>query len=317
MNTSQANVTVVLPAYNVEKYIDDALTSLLEQTLPPRQIIVVDDGSTDATAERVRRFQDDHDIQLITQSNAGPGPARNAGALLATSDYLYFLDADDRLDRDFLKKIEKSIEDYHNPDLIAFSGNPFVEEGFVPPVAFDYRRAVTLKNVDGVFAMKKLLQQDAFYSQISLHLIRKEHWFQSELRFPAGFHEDEDVLVPLFASAQTALVLDDVFFYRRVRRESVMTMAKTVSHVYGRERNVRYALQALHRTPGSDEQLRRLLRSRCEMFAKLYIELANETGTRLKFLLLIRVAYRRRSRSFNKKLRKQFLKSIQSLYLSA
>ncbi|MBY0396297.1 MAG: glycosyltransferase family 2 protein, partial [Thermoleophilia bacterium] len=89
-------VSLVIPAYNAERFIAGTLESALRQELQAREIIVVDDGSTDATAPLVEAFAP-RGVRLIRQSNAGPGAARNAGIAAATSSHVMFLDADDLL----------------------------------------------------------------------------------------------------------------------------------------------------------------------------------------------------------------------------
>lgn len=86
-------VSVVIPAYNVEKYIKRAIDSVLHQTRAVDEIIVVDDGSTDRTVSLVREYGER--ISLFSQTNAGPSAARNFGISKSSGDYLAFLDADD------------------------------------------------------------------------------------------------------------------------------------------------------------------------------------------------------------------------------
>ena len=86
-------VSVVMPAYNAERHIGEALQSVLAQTYTPVEIVVVDDGSRDATAETVRRFGPR--VRFTAQTNAGAGAARNRGLAMACGRYIAFLDADD------------------------------------------------------------------------------------------------------------------------------------------------------------------------------------------------------------------------------
>src|SRR5712692_4545848 len=86
-------VSVVIPAYNAGDYIVETLGSALAQTYAHREIIVIDDGSTDDTHRRVEPYL--RQIRYIRQENAGEGGARNTGLRAATGDYLAFLDADD------------------------------------------------------------------------------------------------------------------------------------------------------------------------------------------------------------------------------
>lgn len=91
------SVAAVIPAYNVAAFICDTLDSVARQERLPEQIVVVDDGSTDDTAQRVRDWSRDRGIavELLVQENRGPGAARNAGILRAEADLIAFLDADD------------------------------------------------------------------------------------------------------------------------------------------------------------------------------------------------------------------------------
>jgi glycosyltransferase involved in cell wall biosynthesis len=86
-------VTITIPAYNAGPYIAETLDSVLRQTHPHREIIVVDDGSTDDTPHRLEPYR--AAIRYIRQPNLGVGAARNAGLRVASGDYIAFLDADD------------------------------------------------------------------------------------------------------------------------------------------------------------------------------------------------------------------------------
>lgn len=92
-NTTDHSVSVIIPTYNAALYVTASIESALNQTYKPIEVIVVDDGSTDDTVERVRAFGDQ--VTLYQQKNAGAAAARNQGAKLATGKWLAFLDADD------------------------------------------------------------------------------------------------------------------------------------------------------------------------------------------------------------------------------
>ena len=90
-----SSISVIIPAYNAEKFIGEAIESVLNQTRPAKEIIVVDDASTDRTAEIARSFGERVKV-LVNEVNSGPGHSRNAGVAASTGDYLAFLDADDK-----------------------------------------------------------------------------------------------------------------------------------------------------------------------------------------------------------------------------
>jgi glycosyltransferase involved in cell wall biosynthesis len=93
-------VSVIIPAYNAEKFIGDSIRSVLNQTWFNLEVIIVNDGSTDHTADAVQQFLSDKRVRLINQPNAGCSAAKNTGLAAATGDYIQYLDADDILSAD-------------------------------------------------------------------------------------------------------------------------------------------------------------------------------------------------------------------------
>lgn len=112
-------VTVITPAYNVEKYIGEAIDSVLRQTFTNFEYLVVDDGSTDRTADEARvRAATDCRLQLLPGEHGGAAVARNVGIARALGEYIAFLDGDDRWHRDFLEKQLALIQSV-GPDVAA------------------------------------------------------------------------------------------------------------------------------------------------------------------------------------------------------
>ena len=90
-----SKVSVVVPVYNVEKYLDRCVTSIVGQTLKEIEIILVDDGSSDNSLEKCNGFADGKRVIAIHQDNQGVSVARNKGLQHATGEYVVFVDADD------------------------------------------------------------------------------------------------------------------------------------------------------------------------------------------------------------------------------
>jgi len=106
--TANVRVSVVVPVYNMEEYLDRCLLSVVDQTYSNLEIILIDDGSTDGSAVMCREWErKDNRIVYIWQENAGLGGARNSGIKAASSDYITFLDADDWFEPTFVEKIIK------------------------------------------------------------------------------------------------------------------------------------------------------------------------------------------------------------------
>ncbi|MCD6434036.1 MAG: glycosyltransferase family 2 protein, partial [Candidatus Diapherotrites archaeon] len=107
------DISIVVPAYNAEKTIADCINSLLKQTKKAKEIIVVDDASSDNTAEIVKKIAKRHkEVKLISlKENSGPARARNIGARKAKGEIIVFVDADCVAKENFLEEITKQIEE--------------------------------------------------------------------------------------------------------------------------------------------------------------------------------------------------------------
>ena len=110
-------VSVVMPAYNVELYVEEAVRSILNQTFCDFEFIIVDDGSTDRTPEILRSFTDPRIRLLFNEKNEGNYPARNRGCRLARGKYIAVMDADDVALPERLEKQVRFMEG--NPDVLA------------------------------------------------------------------------------------------------------------------------------------------------------------------------------------------------------
>lgn len=130
---SELRFSVVIPLYNKEREVGDAVRSALAQTLPPVEILVVDDGSTDEGAAIVRAIAAEAPcVRLIEQANAGVCVARNRAAAEAQGEYLAFLDADDVWRPGFLAEIAALIRDYPGCGLYCTAFDIRSHEGEFP-----------------------------------------------------------------------------------------------------------------------------------------------------------------------------------------
>jgi len=123
-------VSVIIPIYNVEKYIATTVQSVLEQTHQNFEIMIVDDASSDRSVEICHQFADPR-IQILRQENRGPSGALNTGIRQATGDYIAFLDGDDLW---LPQKLEKHVAHLENsPDVgVSFSPSSFIDEAGQP-----------------------------------------------------------------------------------------------------------------------------------------------------------------------------------------
>ena len=118
MSQEKITVSIIIPAYNAETWIRRSIESVLRQDYPDKEIVVVDDGSTDSTAVAVNAYKDQ--VRYIRQENKGPGAARNAGASHARGEYLMFLDADDEYLPGIVKKMVEGFDAFPDADAGMF-----------------------------------------------------------------------------------------------------------------------------------------------------------------------------------------------------
>ena len=106
MENNNVKVSVIIPVYNAYDYLRPAIDSILDQTLTELEVICIDDGSTDNSLEILKEYQErDPRVRIVTETNAGPGIARNNGIKRARGEYLAFLDADDFYEPTFLEEL--------------------------------------------------------------------------------------------------------------------------------------------------------------------------------------------------------------------
>jgi glycosyltransferase involved in cell wall biosynthesis len=115
----EQRVDIVVPLYNKEDWIAGTLDSILAQTHESWGLTVVDDGSSDRSVDIVRQYLVDERIRLVSQANAGPGPARNHGASLGDATFLAFPDADDRWLPDFLEVTLDALQEHSHCPMVA------------------------------------------------------------------------------------------------------------------------------------------------------------------------------------------------------
>lgn len=214
-------LSIIVAAYNVEKYIDRCLTTLLCQSLDAYEVIVIDDGSTDGTPGILEAYAKDHPsiIKLIRQDNAGLSAARNAGIQAARGKYLGFVDADDFVDPDMYLSMVSACES--SSADICVCGIATVAEGrksstsislpfpesFGSSVQVDPRVLLAAKS----YAWNKVYLRELFASDLSM-------------RFPVGrYYEDSHLVYRLMHRANRIVSDPRKYYYYRVQREGAIT----------------------------------------------------------------------------------------------
>ena len=124
----EVTVSVIVPVYNGEKYIDTCMKCLLAQTYSNIEIILVNDGSKDKSGEICDRYaRENENVKVVHKSNGGLSSARNAGIEASTGEFLYFYDVDDEITPELVKD-NVELAQKHNADIVLFCFWYYVEE---------------------------------------------------------------------------------------------------------------------------------------------------------------------------------------------
>ena len=187
-------ITVIIPAYNGEKYIAQCIENMLCQTHKDLEIIVVNDGSTDRTAEIAARYTA---VKLINQKNQGLSVARNSGIDAATGDYIHFMDVDDLINRNYYERMVDAITGIGSVDMV-FGG---FANGIHPELSLSFADRLLLTMLED-----KIAFTNAGISGYAVrYLIRRGFVEENGLRFEPG-RLIEDVPFTLEALARSGAV---------------------------------------------------------------------------------------------------------------
>ena len=215
-------ISVIIPAYNVERYLEECLNHIINQTFTDIEIICINDGSSDNSANILNEFgKKDNRIRIISQKNHGLGATRNKGIELAKGDYIYFMDGDDYLELTALEELLEISKKY-NLDFAMFMISNFKDETKEPITDEYYTMPYLKKHVgDNVFKYEDV-------SDIALMLavnacgsfFKRE--FINDLRFPEGLlFEDNVFFTKALFKAERILFYDKFLYNRRVRNDSL------------------------------------------------------------------------------------------------
>lgn len=266
-------VSIVVPVYNVEAYLKQCVDSLLAQTIDSKEIILVDDGSTDSSGKLCDAYGDKNAcVRVIHKKNGGLGSARNAGAELVTGEYLYFIDSDDWLEEDALETLYTSAK-RDDLDLILFGARCVfddpAEEKKQANIRYD-RRADLNTVRSGLDSLERAMAAEDYQTSVCLRLYRTAYYRGQGFRFDETIiHEDEDVGFLSYLLAPRVKIVGDCFYMRRIRSGSIMekrTYLKSTKGYYRAWDRVRaYAA-------GAQGRSRELCCRRCAVYTCICLE---------------------------------------------
>lgn len=217
-------VSVVVPIYNVERYLEECVHSILKQTYHNLEIILVDDGSTDESGKICDALGKlDSRIQVIHKQNGGLSAARNTGIEAATGSYLVFIDSDDYIENQYVEKLYRSLEE-NRSDIAVCGYNRVSEDG---KILF---RAESMDEPELAVekAMKYILDGEKINS-CAWNKIYKNNLFH-RIRYPEGQnYEDVATTYKVFLEAKRVSLIPDCLYFYRQREGSIVSDLKDYS----------------------------------------------------------------------------------------
>ncbi|MFQ9440680.1 MAG: glycosyltransferase [Acutalibacteraceae bacterium] len=211
-------ITVLMPVYNVSKFLPKCLQTLMDQTFRDFRLIAVNDGSTDNCLEILRDFESRyHNITVIDQPNRGMSMARNAALALADSKYVCFVDSDDYLAPTFLQELYQAIT-IHDADIACcYYYYHFVESDSLYKYPF---------RTSGVFnkeeALKKLLKDVQIQSLAWNKIYKRSLFVDHGITFPSMAFEDMATTHRLFSHAEKVVVINRALYYYNQQSASTL-----------------------------------------------------------------------------------------------
>lgn len=212
----EEKVSVIVPIYNVEKYLRRCIDSILNQTYKNLEIILVNDGSTDNCREICEEYTTiDNRIKVINKENKGIADTRNVGVNAVTGNYIAFVDSDDYIDKDMIRDLYYILKKYDSD--ISICEYELLDEGVIPKKKGN-GKIIEYNKID---ALKELIKNKHITSHCWNKLYKKELW--NNVEFPIGKRfEDLAVMYLVFEKINKAVYMDDVKYYYIRRNNSIM-----------------------------------------------------------------------------------------------
>lgn len=270
-------ISIIIPVYNVEQYLDKCIQSIVQQTYKNLEIILVDDGSPDNCPKMCDVWEKkDNRITVIHKENGGLSDARNKGLDIAKGEYFYFCDSDDYISEETIESLyEKSI---------ATEADITVGNYAIVTNDYEFPQHFPRITVDKDNAFEMLLQ----YSQMSIawnKLYRRDLW--NDFRFPYGkVHEDDFTGYLLIDKCSKIACIEDVTYYYFQNEESITKSKFKIQNLDGIE--ARILMVKFFISKEKYELACRSLYITIPFFAKgyIYLDLAQEKNKNKMYVLL-------------------------------
>ena len=254
-------VSVIIPVYNVENYIEDCINSVLHQTEKDIEVICIDDASTDQSLALMRKLslQDARIKVLQNAKNKGLSYTRNFGLKAASGEYIYFLDSDDMIEREALLELY-SYAKTKKLDLILFDAKLIFESQYLKDKFYSYKNQYQgeYREIEsGKHIFLDIIKNKDSSSSVPRQVWRRKYLIENNLYFFEGIlHEDELFSFAAILQSQRTAVLKKQYFIRRFRKGSIMSSLPTEKNLFGMFTVYYEALKILAKSSERDSELK-------------------------------------------------------------
>lgn len=219
----QYNISIIIPVYKVEKYIEECLDSIFPQLPHSVEIIIINDGSPDRSVDiiksRYKDWLDKDQVVLLEQNNAGPGAARNSGLSVARGEYIGFLDSDDVLLENYFKVLVEVLKTY-KVDIIEFGFKRFHEHSDLQKVS--YHPLYTFEGLHQIEEVRNEIFSVGTWFP-STRVYKKEIF--GKIRFPVGvFYEDLMTIPHIYFQDYSVYFIDQPLIGYRFNPDSTTAL---------------------------------------------------------------------------------------------
>lgn len=289
-------ISVVVPIYNVQKYLSTCLESIINQTYKNLEIILINDGSTDESIHICEKFKDiDDRIILISQSNHGLSHARNTGINASTGNYITFVDSDDFIDSNYIMDLYHVLIE-NDVDMAWAPFVPFFENE-IP--CDNSSRTGNVYTYQGIDCFKELFSDTPEYIIVSWGKLFKKELF-SDLRYPVGkLHEDEFIIHHILNNCEKIAFLDRGLYFYLQRVNSIMNSSFNI-HKLDRLEALVDRYEMLKDTKFSNKMIERILEDCIYNYKNLYKMNKNDYSNLSKIRKLFKYYYKKNIFRMNK-----------------
>lgn len=229
-------LSIVIPIYNSEKFLEDCLSSVINMNINNYEVICIDDGSVDNSIHILNKFKNKFsNFIIVKQKHQGLSVARNKGIEVARGEYLYFVDSDDLIESKFIEDaLNMACKDMLDVFLFSF-------ENFCDDEIYEKYKTRILKKkrtfqvdgiIDGKNMLRNLFEKEEYYPMVWIQLTRREFLLENNLTFHEGIvFEDALYTFQLLWKANRVRLVKDIGYKKRIHKESICGKPENIHNV--------------------------------------------------------------------------------------